>query len=61
MLKYKQIWHGIKSTRWLIKFNLTGLNLTWRRERKRERERESQEDFRNFKFAGLRNRDYIAF
>ena len=25
MLKYKQIWHGIKPTRWLIKFNLTGL------------------------------------
>ena len=23
MLKYKQIWHGINSTRWLIKFNLT--------------------------------------
>ena len=23
MLKYKQIWHGIKPTRWLIKFNLT--------------------------------------
>ena len=23
MLNYKQIWHGIKSTRWLIKFNLT--------------------------------------
>ena len=22
-LKYKQIWHGIKPTRWLIKFNLT--------------------------------------
>ena len=22
MLKYKQIWHGIKPTRWLIKFNL---------------------------------------
>ena len=22
MLKYKQIWHGIKLTRWLIKFNL---------------------------------------
>ena len=25
MLKYKQIWHGIKPTRWLIKFNLTKL------------------------------------
>ena len=24
MLKYKQIWHEIKSTGWLIKFNLTG-------------------------------------
>ena len=23
IVKYKQIWHGIKSTRWLIKFNLT--------------------------------------
>ena len=23
MLKYKQIWHGIKPIRWLIKFNLT--------------------------------------
>ena len=23
MLNYKQIWHGIKPTRWLIKFNLT--------------------------------------
>ena len=23
MLKYKQIWYGIKPTRWLIKFNLT--------------------------------------
>ena len=23
MLKYKQIWHEIKSIRWLIKFNLT--------------------------------------
>ena len=23
MLNYKQIWHGIKSTKWLIKFNLT--------------------------------------
>ena len=23
MLKYKQIWHGIKQIRWLIKFNLT--------------------------------------
>ena len=23
MLKYKQIWHGIKLIRWLIKFNLT--------------------------------------
>ena len=23
MLKYKQIWYGIKLTRWLIKFNLT--------------------------------------
>ena len=23
MLKYKQIWHEIKPTRWLIKFNLT--------------------------------------
>ena len=23
MLKYKQIWHGIKPTRWLIKFKLT--------------------------------------
>ena len=23
MLKYKQIWHGIKPTKWLIKFNLT--------------------------------------
>ena len=22
MLKYKKIWHGIKPTRWLIKFNL---------------------------------------
>ena len=22
MLNYKQIWHGIKQTRWLIKFNL---------------------------------------
>ena len=26
MLKYKQIWHGIKPTRWLIKFNLTVRN-----------------------------------
>ena len=26
MLKYKQIWHGIKPTRWLIKFNLTITN-----------------------------------
>ena len=26
MLKYKQIWHGIKPTRWLIKFNLTVSN-----------------------------------
>ena len=25
MLKYKQIWHGIKPIRWLIKFNLTEL------------------------------------
>ena len=25
MLNYKQIWHGIKPTRWLIKFNLTKL------------------------------------
>ena len=25
MLKYKQIWHGIKPIRWLIKFNLTGV------------------------------------
>ena len=24
MLKYKQIWHGIKPTKWLIKINLTG-------------------------------------
>ena len=23
MLNYKQIWHGIKPTKWLIKFNLT--------------------------------------
>ena len=23
MLKYKQIWYGIKPIRWLIKFNLT--------------------------------------
>jgi len=23
LLKYKQIWHGIKPTRWLIKFDLT--------------------------------------
>ena len=23
MLKYKQIWHGIKPIRWLNKFNLT--------------------------------------
>ena len=23
MLKYKQIWHEIKLTKWLIKFNLT--------------------------------------
>jgi len=23
LLKYKQIWHGIKPTRWLIKINLT--------------------------------------
>ena len=27
MLKYKQIWHGIKLTRWLIKFNLTNLHI----------------------------------
>ena len=28
MLKYKQIWHGIKPTRWLIKFNLaTSINM----------------------------------
>ena len=27
MLKYKQIWHGIKPTRWLIKFNLTPITL----------------------------------
>ena len=26
MLKYKQIWHGIKPIRWLIKFNLTERN-----------------------------------
>ena len=25
LLKYKQIWYGIKPTRWLIKFNLTVL------------------------------------
>ena len=25
MLKYKQIWHGIKPIKWLIKFNLTKL------------------------------------
>ena len=25
MSKYEQIWHEIKPTRWLIKFNLTGL------------------------------------
>ena len=25
MLNYKQIWYGIKPTRWLIKFNLTAL------------------------------------
>ena len=25
MLKYKQIWHRIKPTRWLIKLNLTRL------------------------------------
>ena len=29
LLKYKQIWHGIKPTRWLIKFNLTDPNPTW--------------------------------
>ena len=23
MLNYKQIWHEVKATRWLIKFNLT--------------------------------------
>ena len=34
MLKYKQIWHGIKPIKWLIKFNLT------ERERERERERD---------------------
>ena len=28
MLKYKQIWHGIKPTRWLIKFNLTAFTAT---------------------------------
>ena len=27
MLKYKQIWHGIKPIKWLIKFNLTQLLL----------------------------------
>ena len=26
MLKYKQIWYGIKPIRWLNKFNLTGIN-----------------------------------
>ena len=26
MLNYKKIWHGIKPTRWLIKFNLIVLN-----------------------------------
>lgn len=26
MLKYKQIWYGIKPTKWLIKFNLTKIN-----------------------------------
>ena len=28
MLKYKQIWHRIKPTRWLIKFNLTAFTAT---------------------------------
>ena len=28
MLKYKQIWYGIKPIRWLIKFNLTILDCT---------------------------------
>ena len=36
MLKYKQIWHRINPTRWLIKFNLT-------REKRLEKETSTEE------------------
>ena len=35
MLKYKQIWHRIKPTRWLIKFDLTDfIDQLWKKGRK---------------------------
>ena len=58
MLKYKQIWHRIKPTRWLIKFNLTKKKEKRRRRRRKvkmlklpksQKKKKNQQKIRTFK------------